>query len=422
MSSYNIIDRRKNPRGKNLPNRQRFIERARQQIKDRLQQDRRSITSEDGQEVVIDADGIGEPNFGYDRKSGKWKYVLPGNRDFVPGDRLPKPNGSGSGSGSQAGQGQNEDSFSFRLTKDEYLDIVFEGLELPDLVKKSEKDAKQFQSRRSGLSKQGSASNLDLPRSLRNSLGRRIALAFPLDRQIRELEHEFEQTIDDQRRLEIQARISELRRRRLSVAYIDPVDIRYRRFERVPVPNSQAVMFCVMDVSASMTESRKEVAKRFFLLLYLFLTRKYTKVDIVFVRHTDSAKEVNEEDFFYSTESGGTAISSGVEKMEEILQDRYRQSDWNIYCVQASDGDNMSNDTPKVIELLDRILPLFQYYVYSEISSENEYSSDLYDRNTIAGDLARIKERHRNLEIIELDGVDAVVPTFRHIFAKNDNK
>lgn len=422
MSSYNIIDRRKNPRGKNLPNRQRFIERARQQIKDRLQQNRRSITSEDGQDVVITADGIEEPNFGYDRKSGKWRYVLPGNRDFIPGDEMPKPSGGSGGGGQQAGQGDSEDSFSFKLTKDEYLDIIFEGLELPDLVKRSEKDATQFRSRRAGLSRQGSASNLDLPRSLRNSLGRRIALAFPLDRRIRELEEELSKTQDEKVRAELEERIAELRRRRLSVAYIDPVDIRYRRFDRVPVPNSQAVMFCLMDVSASMTESRKEIAKRFFLLLYLFLTRKYEKVDLVFVRHTDSAKEVDEEEFFYSTESGGTAISSGVEKMGEILKERYAPDNWNIYCVQASDGDNMTSDTPKVLEMLDELLPLFQYYVYAEVSSDNEYSSGLFERNTIAGDIARLRDRHSNLEIIELDSIDSVVPTFRNIFNKDDNK
>ena len=116
--------------------------------------------------------------------------------------------------------------------------------------------------------------------------------------------------------------------------------MRYRRFEPQPKPVAQAVMFCLMDVSGSMTEHMKDLAKRFFALLYLFLKRRYKHVDIVFIRHTHEAREVDEETFFYSPETGGTVVSTALEEMARIVDDRYPPDDWNIYAAQASDGDN----------------------------------------------------------------------------------
>ena len=82
------------------------------------------------------------------------------------------------------------------------------------------------------------------------------------------------------------------------IPYIDPLDVRYRRFEAHPKPVAQAVMFCLMDVSGSMTEHMKDLAKRFYVLLYIFLKRRYKNVDVVFIRHTHQAQEVDEDTFF----------------------------------------------------------------------------------------------------------------------------
>ena len=144
--------------------------------------------------------------------------------------------------------------------------------------------------------------------------------------------------------LAILATIEALGAKLKQIPYIDPVDIRYRRFENEPKPIAQAVMFCLMDVSSSMSEHMKDLAKRFYMLLYIFLTRRYRRVEIIFVRHTDRAEEVDEETFFRSPASGGTQVSSALEAMRKIVATRYRAEDWNIYAAQASDGDNSYAD------------------------------------------------------------------------------
>ncbi|CAG0958664.1 partial hypothetical protein, partial [Anaerolineae bacterium] len=127
--------------------------------------------------------------------------------------------------------------------------------------------------------------------------------------------------------------------------------------------------FCIMDVSGSMDEERKQIAKRFFMLLYLFLIRNYDHIELVFIRHHTVAKEVDEQDFFHSRESGGTVVSSALRLAEEIIKDRYSSDLWNIYCAQASDGDNWENDSPVCGELLTTaILPYVQYFAYIEIT------------------------------------------------------
>ncbi len=124
-----------------------------------------------------------------------------------------------------------------------------------------------------------------------------------------------------------------------------------------------------MDVSGSMTQQHKDIAKRFFILLFLFLKRNYTKIEVIFIRHHTSAKEVDEQEFFYSRETGGTIVSSALKLMKEIVHERYPASDWNIYAAQASDGDNWNDDSPLCSEILTKsILPYVQYYSYIEIT------------------------------------------------------
>jgi uncharacterized sporulation protein YeaH/YhbH (DUF444 family) len=149
------------------------------------------------------------------------------------------------------------------------------------------------------------------------------------------------------------------------------LDLRYRRFEPYPKPIAQAVMFCMMDVSGSMTEHMKDLAKRFFMLMHVFLTRRYKHVDIVFIRHTDKAQEVDEETFFTSAETGGTLVSSALVEMKRIIAERYRPEDWNIYGAQASDGDNSSSDADRTRSLLQQdLLPNCQYFAYLEVGED----------------------------------------------------
>ena len=157
-------------------------------------------------------------------------------------------------------------------------------------------------------------------------------------------------------------------RRSARIPFIDPIDVRYHRHERVRLPASDAVMFCLMDVSGSMTEHMKSLAKRFFMLLHLFLERKYDRVHVVFIRHTEHAQEVDEETFFRSRETGGTVVSSALTEMLRVQSERFPPSAFNIYVAQASDGDNLHADTSAVVELMGRILPIVRYFAYVETS------------------------------------------------------
>ena len=429
--SHAIIDRRKNAHGKSLPNREKFIERNKEQIKRKIRDSfsKRSITSDEGEDITINSDGIDEPNFNYDRKTGDWEWVLPGNKEYVPGDEIDKEKkGVGKGKGDEpSDKAGGEDSFTFSISKDEYLDILFEGLELPNLVKRSENAAVTHVRKRAGYSKEGSSSALDLSRTLKNSYGRRVALAFPLDKKIRELEELLDISTDKVEIEELKAEIEILKIRRTAVSYIDPVDVRYKRFDKQPVPNTRAVMFCIMDVSGSMDEEKKEISKRFFLLLYLFLQKKYKKVDVVFIRHTTVAEEVDEDTFFYDQLSGGTIVSSSYELTSKIIADRYDSSSWNVYACQASDGDNFYSDNAYALKGLKDILAYMQYYIYIEVKGAGEYIGGMYgvakrDVTTLSGLFGGISDEFNQFLSIALDSIADVVPEFRKAFLKNDAK
>src|SRR5438874_11889266 len=311
-SSMNVVDRRPNPKGKSLSNRQRFLSRARVEVKSAVQEalrKRKVADVEHGEKVAIPTRGISEPIFHHNRRTGKTDHIIPGNKEYVRGDEIPRPTG-GEGQGGREGSsdGSGDDAFEFTLSKEEFLDMFFEDLELPDLVKKSLKDTTAVDLQRAGYTVTGTPSNLSVPRTLRNSMGRRIALRRPKLSEIETAQQALEEArvAGDEEDIERLTREFErLERRSKIIPYIDPIDVRYRRFDRVPRPNTEAVMFCLMDVSGSMTEAMKDLAKRFFMLLHVFLTRRYRHVDVVFIRHTSTAEEVDEETFFYSRETGG---------------------------------------------------------------------------------------------------------------------
>ncbi len=288
------------------------------------------------------------------------KAVHPGNKEYAKGDQIARPKGGGGGSGrGKAGNSDEtgEDDFSFELSREEFLNVFFDDLELPNLVKTQLTAVPEFKSQRAGYNVSGTPSNIHVLRSLRGALGRRIAVGGTPRKRLKEAEDELQALLqetgeDDPRVVELHREIHYLRARIMAIPFIDPFDLRYSNRIKVPKPASQAVMFCIMDVSGSMDEARKDMAKRFFILLYLFLTRAYEKIEVVFIRHHTSATEVDEHDFFHSRESGGTVVSSALHLLNKILRERYPGSDWNAYVAQASDGDNWDSDSITCHELL----------------------------------------------------------------------
>lgn len=429
-----IIDRRLNPNGKNLGNRQKFIRRAHAQIKKAVQDSLGSKGIRDvngGEKVKIPVKDLQEPNFGHAQGTGKRTYVHSGNKEYAEGDKMPKPQGGGGGKGNQGSRdGDGEDEFGFTLTREEFLDFFFEDMELPDLVKTSLKMVTTTKYQRSGYTNVGNPANLDIKQTMRNALGRRIALKRPNKKEIAELEAEIEKLCksndyEDACEVErLRLVLEKLKRKTKGIPWVDPLDVRYRQFVPKDVPNVQAVMFCIMDVSGSMGEREKDLAKRFFMLLYLFLERKYEKVDLVFIRHTHQASEVDEQTFFYDKSTGGTVVSSALELMRDIIAERYPSNEWNIYAAQASDGDNVTGDSTYCVKLLeDDIMPQLQYMAYVEIDHPsgmfNYYNRGHSPGGELWSSYDNFASKHSNFALKRIRERSDIYPVFRELFAKD---
>ena len=413
-----IIDRRLNPGGKSLENRQRFLRRAKALVQKAVYESSQSRDIQDilkGGEVSIPIGGTEEPQFRRG-SSGSHEHILPGNKTFIEGDILPRSGGGGKSREGGKG-GDDEDSFRFILTRDEFLDLFLDDLELPDLAKKKLTTADQINLVRAGYSVTGSPSNLAVTRTMRLAMMRRVALKRPKPETVAALLAELEQCEDEEERAALEAEISRLESKVRRIPYIDPIDIRYRRFENEPKPVAQAVMFCLMDVSGSMSEHMKDLAKRFYMLLYIFLTRQYRRVEIVFIRHTDTAEEVDEETFFRSPATGGTQVSSALEAMRGIVAERYPPSDWNIYAAQASDGDNAYSDNAATAMLLsEEILPACQYFAYLEVGEARSLSSS--SNSALWGVYERVQAEWSTLSMRKVNDRSQIYPVFHDLFQR----
>jgi uncharacterized protein len=416
MALQSIIDRRLAGKNKSLGNRERFLRRYKEQIREAVKRaiDGRGIRDiERGEEIHIPKRDLSEPVFGHGQ-GGVREVVHPGNKDFVKGDRIDRPKGGGgqgSGKGQASDSGEGEDDFAFALSKEEFMQVFFEDLALPHLVRTQLAEVPEWKSHRAGFTSDGTPTNLHVVRSMRGAIGRRIAIGAGSRRELHEMEERLAALAPDDPEVPVlRAEIAALRRRLERIPFLDPIDLRFRNRVRVPVPTSKAVMFCLMDVSGSMDEQRKELSKRFFILLYLFLTRHYEKIELVFIRHHTQAQEVDEQNFFHARETGGTVVSSALVLMEEIIRARYNPAEWNIYGAQASDGDNWHHDSGRCRELLaEKILPLVRYYAYVQVAEEEQ---NLWEEYT------QLLESRRHFAMRKATSADQIYPVFRDLFKK----
>lgn len=419
-----FIDRRLNGKNKSTVNRQRFLERYKSQLKRAVADavNKRSITDIDsGERIGIPSRDISEPVFQHG-KGGTRDMVHPGNKEFMTGDRIRRPegDGQGSGQGKASKDGSGEDDFVFDLSREEFMDLLFDDLELPNLVRNQLIGTTEFKTVRAGYSTQGAPTNIDVVRSLKGAIARRTALGAPLRARIRDLEAEIEQRLcdgvadDDAALCALREEIDRLKTRIAALPFIDTFDLRYQSYTKLPEPTSKAVMVCIMDVSGSMDQVRKNLAKRFFILLYLFLQRNYDKIEVVFIRHHTIAQEVDEEAFFYSRETGGTVVSSALNLTHDILKERYDPAVWNIYVAQASDGDNWDSDSTVCRDILiDRLMPLMRYYAYVEITPRQHQSLWYAYQEVMAA------HRHQ-FAMQEIAGADDIYPVFRELFKRQE--
>ena len=424
-----IIDRRLAGKNKSIGNRERFLRRHKDQIREAVKRaiDGRGIRDvERGEDIHIPKKDLTEPVFGHGQ-GGMREVVHPGNQEYVQGDKIERPKGGrgggGSGKGEASDQGEGEDDFVFSLSKEEFMQVFFDDLALPNLVRTQLAEMLEWKSHRAGYSNDGTPNNLHVVRSMRGALGRRIALGNGPRRELREMEERLDemqaalQAGDAAAEAAIQLlaeAVRVLRGRIERIPFLDPIDLRFRNRVKVAVPTSKAVMFCVMDVSGSMDEARKELSKRFFILLYMFLTRHYEKIELVFIRHHTQAQEVDEENFFHARETGGTVVSSALVLMEEIIKARYNPSEWNIYGAQASDGDNWHHDSGRCRELLsEKILPLVRYFAYVQVAEEEQNLWDEYTHLTAA---------HKHFAMRKAVDASQIYPVFRDLFKKEGAK
>ena len=424
MSSM-VIDRRRNSKGKSTVNRERFMRRYRTQIRRAVNDavNKRSITDiESGEEITISRRSLSEPFF-HHGEGGRQQRTHPGNKEFVTGDRFPKPKGGGgqgSGEGDASDGGEGVDDFVFQINRDEFLEYLFDDLALPNMVRKELKDTTEFAYRRGGFTNAGSPDRLNIIRSLRGAHARRIALSGKerkeiraLKRELREMEVAPEET-DTDHVVAIRKRIRELNDKIKRLPFIDDFDLKFNNMVKVPMPSNKAVMFCVMDVSGSMTRNIKDMAKRFFFLLYMFLQRSYEKVEVVFIRHHAEARECNEEDFFYARETGGTVVSSALALTSEVITERYNPNEYNIYVAQASDGDNWESDTPKCSKIIsEQLMKSVSYFAYVEITERNHQN--------LWHEYQRLAENYKDyFAMAHIKTPADIYPVFRQLFEKKE--
>ncbi len=413
----NILDRRKNNKGKSTNNRQKFLKRVEDQIKKAIP----DIMSEEsikdstsGGSVKVPIKGLQEPSFRHDANSGKKHIVKPGNDRFSEGDKVLKPKDGGEGKG--RGKGSNspefsEDEFTVVLSREEFLKFFFEDLALPNLIKKLMENTETYEMRRAGYTKDSMPSRLNIKSSFQQSLGRQLALKGVFDKKLKTLIELLSQTTEPEATLALEKEIERIEKQARTIPFFESVDLRYNNFEKVPIPVTSAVMFCIMDVSASMGYHEKDIAKRFFTLLYIFLTRQYKNVELVFIRHHTEAKEVNEYEFFNSKESGGTVVAPSLKLMKSIIDERYSDR-WNVYCCQATDGDVWSmEDALDCRNLLkETILPAVQYMAYIEINN-NSREGDLWKAYKKVGS-------DENFSMRRINHVTQIWPVFQGLFRK----
>ncbi len=418
-----IIDRRLNGRHKSMVNRQRFLDRYKAQIRESVADaaSKRSITDmERGESVTLPTKDVSEPTF-HHGQGGSRDMVHPGNKEFISGDKVPRPQGGagGKGNGKASNQGDGEDEFSFTISQEEFLNFLFEDLALPNLVKRRLAGIETWEWQNAGITTEGNPAKINIVRSLRAATSRRIALSTGKKRSIKVMELELQQLLAEEtspstvlRIAELREAIAKLKQRLERIPFIDTFDLRYNHHIKVAKPSAQAVMFCVMDVSGSMSQATKDMAKRFFLLLYLFLKRNYQKIEVVFIRHHTSAKEVDEQEFFYSRETGGTIVSSALKLMNEIISARYPAEEWNIYGAQASDGDNWSDDSPLCQQILcEQLIPALQYFAYIEITPRQHQALWVAYEEV----QTQFPEHFAMQQIVEPSDI---YPVFRQLFAR----
>lgn len=339
-----IIDKRQSGKNPEAGNRKRFLDRCKDGLRDLVEKavDNGKIKDIGKKDTKVrDADlgdALDEPSFSNNRNTGAPKRVFTNNRKYRAGDRVPVPSG-GSGGGNKATD--EVGSFSYTLSKKEFLEILFEDMALPNYIKESLVTGAKYRLKRGGTGPDGPITRLNLLKTLITGIGRKFASRAKLEAE------------DPPRK----------------PAFITDEDLRYNIYTKRPLFIKHAVVFAMIDYSGSMGDHERKLAKRFILLLYLFLEQEYEEVTMRFIIHDTEAHEVTEKQFFSVEGGGGTKVTSGFQLIKKIIDEEYDLTRHNIYVAQVSDGDDFEGEEVVCGFLKNHILPSVQYFAYLQVSS-----------------------------------------------------
>ena len=334
--------------------------RHRKKIEDAIKESIRDVVAEESiigqngkKKVRIPVKGIKEHRFVYGNNEKNKKVGSAQGYDIKEGQQIGKKQRRGQSSGEQAGNQPGEEMYEVEMSLEELAEYLFSDLNLPDLEKKRFKFITEEKMKRKGKRPYGIRPRLSKKETIKQKIRRKKAA-------IKAGTHD--PNSDDR-------------------FTFHENDLRYKHIAPVQKDNTTAVIFFVMDVSGSMTKSKKFLARSFFFLLYQFINHRYSSVDVVFISHTTEANEVNEQQFFTRSPSGGTLVSSGLVKTEEIIEKRYHPSNWNIYTFYCGDGDNWSSDNKEAIDSFRRLKEINQMMCYTEIGDLNKYEHASFFQN-----------------------------------------
>lgn len=405
-----IVDKRQSSRNPEIGNRKRFLDRCKKHLKDVIEKelDKTSIDRVGKRDIHINDDGTttSEPSFQNDSTTGKPRHVLGNNGRHHKGDQIPLP--SRQRARGQAKQASDQlGSFSYVLSKKEFLEILFEEMELPDYIKESLSTDVKYRLKRGGVAPDGPITRVNILKTMMAALSRKFATKAALAES------------DPPRK----------------PSFLTEEDLRFNIYTKRPLHIKEAVMFCIMDVSGSMGDHEKKLAKRFFILLYLFLEQEYDHVKIVFIAHHSEALEMEEEEFFNCAESGGTVVSSAFELMLKIIHSRYDATRTNFYVAQVSDGDNFPSDDETLVEMLtEKVLPIVQYFAYMQVQDESQLKllaewfkmKGTKINQEVGGVYALYKENllgaYKNVGIGVAATMDAIFPVLKKLFKKGKDE
>jgi len=321
---------------------QRHQEKVREAIRKNLPDlvSEENIIMSNGRDVVkIPIRSLDEYRIRYNYN--KSKHVGQGNGESKVGDVIAKEGepGQGPGKGQGAGDQAGEDYYEAEISVEELEEMLFSEMELPNLQQKQEDDVVITDIRFNDIRKKGLMGNIDKKRTILEAL-RRNGLAG----------HK-------------------------GIKNITNEDLRFKTWEEIVQPHSNAVIIAMMDTSGSMGALEKYVARSFFFWMVRFLRTRYEKVNIAFIAHHTEAKEVTEEAFFSKGESGGTICSSAYRKALEIIDQRYPPSLYNIYPFHISDGDNLTSDNDRCVKLVKELMSISNMFGYTEVNQYNRHST-----------------------------------------------